>query len=316
MAEYTIELKDVVETHRIFDFAYPFYNEDKRPDFERAFIRHFYFREIGCETIDRFKHYLEDKFITVFPYYNELFKAAEIEYSILDNYKLEESYTIKREQTGKANAVSSTVGQLFDSQKAESSQDRVIDNEGKTVSVGKDTLNDVSNSVTNDNGISQTAGDVTKSNNSKLDKKYLETPQGLTDLTDANYITTLHQDLENATGTEISNTASNSHATSETESNRDSVTDSTNNVDVTGKETLKGSMLSESEQQSRSTNDNNTRTESKGEQTETYNHTKVGNIGIDTDSDMITKHIRLQKTLRSIEKMFFNECEDLFMLVY
>ena len=66
----------------------------------------------------------------------------------------------------------------------------------------------------------------------------------------------------------------------------------------------------------RTTADNNTRTRSEGYTTETIEHTKKGNIGVDTDADMIQKHIALQKILTQIEKMFFDECEDLFMLVW
>lgn len=48
----------------------------------------------------------------------------------------------------------------------------------------------------------------------------------------------------------------------------------------------------------------------------THTLTRKGNIGVQTGSDMVTKHIELQKTLKSIELQFFKECEDLFMLIY
>ena len=49
---------------------------------------------------------------------------------------------------------------------------------------------------------------------------------------------------------------------------------------------------------------------------ETFINHKVGNIGVQTQSDMLEKHLILQKKLKNIEKNFFNECEELFMMVY
>ena len=111
MANFSVELRTVIEAGvNIFGFPYDFYDETKRAEFEKNFIRHFYFREIGCETTERFRWYLEDKMRTVFPYYNELFKAAQIEYNILDNYNVKEEYEIRRKGLDKENNVSSSVG--------------------------------------------------------------------------------------------------------------------------------------------------------------------------------------------------------------
>ena len=94
MAKYTIELRTLIESgFPLFDFNYPFYNEEKRLEFQQHFIQHFYFYEIGCETAQRFKHYLIDKFNTVFPYYNELFRVEQIKYNELINYDVTEKYT-------------------------------------------------------------------------------------------------------------------------------------------------------------------------------------------------------------------------------
>lgn len=296
MAEYTIELKDIVENHNIFDFAYPFYDESKRHDFERSFIRHFYFREIGCETIDRFKHYLNDKMNVVFPYYNELFKSASIEYDVLDNYKLTETYERKIENNGKTSGISSTVGQTFDKQESEANQNKTVDNIGNVDTVGKDT--------TQSTGSKTTEGATTSTNQNV--KKFLDTPQGLTDLTDSKYLTNLTQDNSNGTQT--------TQGSEQTQNNGESNTLS--NTKTTGKETTVDKVETTSNQEMKTTNDNNTRTFSEGEQTESYTLTRRGNIGVDTDSDAIEKHNRLQKTLKNIERMFFEECEDLFMLVY
>lgn len=304
MARYTIELKDIVETHNIFDFAYPFYDERKRADFERSFIRHFYFREIGCETIDRFKHYLNDKMNVVFPYYNELFKSASIEYDVLDNYKLTETYERKVENTGKSSGISSTVGQVFDKAESETKQNKTVDTTGEVDTVGKDTTKETGNETTD------RTGEVSTTTTDQSVKKFLDTPQGLTDLSDSKYLTNLTQDNGNGTQTVSS------EELTQTDSQRNVDTNTTTNTETTGKETTADNVEAVSSQETKTTADNNTRAYTEGEQKESYTLTRRGNIGVDTDSDAIEKHNRLQKTLKNIEKMFFDECEDLFMLVF
>ena len=388
MASYTIELKDVVSHHNIFDFRYDFYDENARPKFEEDFIRHFYFREIGCPTIDRFKVYLEDKMKTVFPYYNELFKAAKIEYSVLDNYNITENFSRTVENDQKGAGFSSNVGQLFDthdvvtdeSNKTVSDETRFENGETKTTHNTDRTMGEKTNNTTNENGsqsnsisrsgeengttsknsetsvtnsgsengVKNITGDATSITN----KKFLDTPQGLLDLENAKYLTTLNRDnsidshhtqenndvttsgtstttneeggtskvtntgTENSEGEHETETTSNGTRDVEENVNGTQTTTTTNNSEGNTTSTNEGKTTSNYEGEQRTTNDQNTRTEMKGEQKESYQLTKRGNIGVDTDADMIQKHINLQRVLRSIEKMFFDECEDLFMMVY
>lgn len=333
MAHYTIELKDVIANgHNIFDFKYPFYDEKKRQEFEEKFIRHFYFREIGCPTVDRFKHYLHDKFDTVFPFYNELFKSALIEYSILNNYNLTEEFTTTRENQGKSSGISSTVGQAFGTQETEGQNNRTVDTTGKADTIGVDTENETGNSktVTSGNTTSETNGtsktDTEESGNGSKHtvQKYLDTPQGLTDLSDSNYITNLTDvnETDNNSKTGSSETVTNGDSEtnnsgeSETDTTRNATKNSTVNQTSEGSETTIDKTSGTVRDEQKTTQDNNSRTYMDSKQTETHKLTRVGNIGVDTDSDMIEKHIQLQKKLRSIELSFFDECEDLFMLVY
>lgn len=394
MAEYTIELRDVLKYgYKLFDFNYPFYDASKKAEFEEAFIRHFYFREIGTETIDRFKWYLEDKFMTVLPYYNELFKAAQIEYNILDNYKLEESYTIKRENTGKTSGVTSTVGQTFDNQSSETATSEHLagTSEGseqgtthsetdattsETGTTSGSTVQDVEE-ITDREGTNKTDTDgtvtsqasgsdtTTRTGNNKsvnIDEttvetieKRIDTPQGIKSTDDFDAYMSGRQDTETKTdgsitktdtisetdktekGTTVTDTTDTSvlltiDERTERGQTVDTETNETRTNNGTGKTTTSGTTSGENSAsvaqdttgntsttttgEQKTTHDNNTRTESVGTEIETHEILRKGNIGVDTDSDAIEKHLRLQKTLTSIQKMFFDECEDLFMLVY
>ena len=305
MANYTIELREIIEGgHNIFDFKYPFYNEEKRKAFEKNFIRHFYFREIGAETIDRFKLYLEDKMNNVFPYYNKLLETTMIEYEIIDNYKLTETYERTVDNEGKTSAISSSVGRLYGEQESNTNQTHNTESNGTT----KET-----DTTKNNETVKSTGSKETEDNGSATDQKinkFLDTPQGKIDLTDSNYLTELRQ--ENSTGTQQNKGKETSSNTQQT----DGTTTRTNEGNQTGKETGTNNTNLKATNEEHNTSDNNTRAYSNNKQTEKYVITRKGNIGVDTDSDVINKHLKLQKLLTTIERNFFDECEDLFMLVY
>ena len=93
MEKTTLTLGEIIENNvDIFDFDYPFYNEERRKQFEQHFIDHFYFDEIGQETVARFKQRLNIKFNLIMPYWNKIFLADELEQRILDNYSVIETY--------------------------------------------------------------------------------------------------------------------------------------------------------------------------------------------------------------------------------
>ena len=79
MANYTIELRKIHEspnTH-VFNFNYDFYidNQDIKNKFQEKFIDHYYFDEIGFETVGRFQHRLRTRLNEIMPYYKQLYKT-------------------------------------------------------------------------------------------------------------------------------------------------------------------------------------------------------------------------------------------------
>lgn len=324
MANYTIEFKDVVAHYPVFAFPYEFYDEKKRKDFERKFIQHFYFREICCPSVDQFLHYLRDKMETVFPYYNELMNTAAIEYSVLDNYNVTETFERKYENTGKTNGVSSTVGQVMDEQNTETNDQRDTESNANTNGErnldGSEKLTGKTERNTEGNNSSSKSFENSGNSNDEEKRRFLDTPQGKLDLTNMEYLTTLHQDSKNNNNSsEGSENGSGEHSETDVTDTNNTKTDvqkETQNQTVKSDESSTGKTETNFSGNQKSTSDNNTRMERHDEHVESYELKKKGNIGVDTDADMIQKHIRLQKTLTQIELMFFGECEDLFMLVW
>ena len=329
MAQYTIELRDVIrQGHKIFDFPYDFYDEGKKGEFEEKFIRHFYFREIGVPDVERFKHFLEDKMLTVFPYYNQLMKTNQVEYSILDNYNITETTTIERANEGKSASVSSTRGETSDTQLSENRDTRFTDTHGDTFLDEKKTQQVDEDVTTEKDGVSSSYGttDETKNKTKSEDKesirKFLDTPQGAVNLEDSSYLTNLNHDTEDNSVREDDNSnvnTTNSGVMNENTSNQTDRSVEENNESSqksTGSESTVGESFSNITGKQTGLTDNNTRAYTDSKQSETMEVKRKGNIGVDTDADMIQKHIKLQQILSKIEHMFFDECEDLFMLVY
>lgn len=338
MAKYTMELRDVIDIKGvIFNFNYEFYGTDEqRQKFEEKFLRHFYFHEIGFETIDRFLFALQDKFLTVFPYYNKLLETASIDYEILDNYKLTETITTTRETEGKISGVSSSVDQNFDNQETtteNSGSEKFSDTQDVTLEEYFDSRE--TTDVTHDGDTSKTITDKTEQSSlleatieatGDITEKFLDTPQGNIDIDDNGYITNLKNNYSdkydrnlttNDEETSVERTETFTDDTQDIKSvEKIDATDSTTTTETEGTKEHEDSSNVHYTGEQKSTHDNNTRTHSNDTYNEKVELVRKGNIGVDTDSDVIQKHIKLQKTLTSIEIMFFAECEDLFMQVF
>lgn len=99
MANYTIELRKILSSRDMFkSINYDFYEETYKPIFEEKFIKRFYFREIGVETIERFLINLETTLNEIMPYYKHLYQTTTYKYDPILNYDVTE--TITREIVG------------------------------------------------------------------------------------------------------------------------------------------------------------------------------------------------------------------------
>ena len=159
MSKYTLELRRIQQTYKIFDFDYDFYTNDEtiKYNFEDKFINEYYFNEIGFETVGRFKQRLRTKFNKIMPYYTQLYKtelrSKDIDFML--NKDLEEVY--ERVLEGSNTSMNDvTVDNSSTSNVLESN----IDNGNASLELEKGSLTNVGKSILNDN---------TKSSNSVND---------------------------------------------------------------------------------------------------------------------------------------------------
>lgn len=96
MAKYTLELRTIAESQNlsVFDFDYPFYDNDLKKVFEDKFIQYYYYDEIGFETIGRFKQRLRAKLNEIMPRYSQLYQTelASKDINFMLNKDLKETF--------------------------------------------------------------------------------------------------------------------------------------------------------------------------------------------------------------------------------
>lgn len=97
MAKYTITIGTLIKNN--FDFglnSYPIFDNNYRTTLNNKILNHFYNNEIGFETPELFKFYLNNKMNEIMPYYNTLYNNLKIyDDNLMSNVNLKE--TLSRE---------------------------------------------------------------------------------------------------------------------------------------------------------------------------------------------------------------------------
>ena len=126
MAKYSILLKDYIDIinndnnsgkttiadkiefarTKIFDFDYTLFDENYKPVLETKILKHFYLSEIGFETTQMWQFKLEVLLNEIMPEINELYKSSNLDFDILENYRITESGTRTNNSTQNANSTS------------------------------------------------------------------------------------------------------------------------------------------------------------------------------------------------------------------
>lgn len=121
MSHYTTELRYICEVYagldesegyhsvneiiqkarpKLFDFYYPIFDESYRSVLETKIIRHYYTREIGSETVGRFKLFLEAEMNEIMPFYNQLYRSELLTFNPLYDVDLTTDHKKDGEGTG------------------------------------------------------------------------------------------------------------------------------------------------------------------------------------------------------------------------
>lgn len=121
MSKYTITIRKLMDLH--FDFGlndYPLYKEiytdrngntvNRREEINNLLLSHYIDYEIGLETPELFKFYLNQAMNEIMPYYNEKLWSLDKDindFNIFDNVKMEETFTHEVNNSNSVNSTSS-----------------------------------------------------------------------------------------------------------------------------------------------------------------------------------------------------------------
>jgi hypothetical protein len=328
MANYTIELGRLVQSgFKIFDFDYPFYNPDKRADFEELFVDRFYNYEICCETPTRWQRYLKTTMNTVFPYYNMLLQTAEIEYEKTKNYNITETQNREVDNTNKVTSLNTLTNNTSGSEQSSST----ISNSGSSIDDStkinilksstehsdKDSIertekevDDITNTLESTKGLDNTEVHSTTPK-SMLSLEDLKSDIYASDATRQDNKETQKDTTKNqGTKTNTINETDNKTANDEVSANNSETLHSENSSTNAGLTTTGGTHS-----ELNTANGTNTQ-DATGNTIEKFTRTMSGSYGVITEADMLQKHIALQSKLTTIYQSFFDECHSLFIQIW
>lgn len=194
---HTLELGQIIKHGgEIFDFEYPFYDEAHRKEFERKFLLHFRYHEIGQESLQRFKYMLQDTLTLNYPkylhYYKVKLKADEIPWWDNKNTTIDETKKVDSRYSSDSNSDSKT---------------------------NSSTLGHSNSSSTDTN---------TSNDSSTNTNKFLDTPQGRIENLEE-YLTTANKNTENSSSSSTDKSTNSSDSNSATYDNTSSKSNSNNN---------------------------------------------------------------------------------------
>lgn len=198
--------------NKIFTSKAPFFDEEYRSILCQKILKHYYLREICCETVGIWTLWMNTRLEEIMPYYNQLYESAKIEFNPMHNVDLTSKHERNVEGTSKEDGT------------------RTDNTTGKrTLTGNRDT----------DNTSVGTRNTTNSSDETKRDL-YSDTPQGaITGLENENYLTNARKitDNVNGTGNEETNTTEKSGTDySETENTTgkiDGVTSNTGKTNTT-----------------------------------------------------------------------------------
>ena len=135
MANFTMEVREMMNQpliNGVFTFDYEFYSDNvqDKEKFEKLFISHFYFREIGFETPERFKIKLQAKLNLIMPYYRQLALTEWEKVRSIEQMMTSKNLTETTEHTQTIQGNSET--QSNQSSSSNATQNATSSNESKT----------------------------------------------------------------------------------------------------------------------------------------------------------------------------------------
>lgn len=246
------DVDNIIESswNKIFTSKAPFFDETYRSVLCSKILKHYYMREICCETVGIWTLWMNTRLEEIMPYYNQLYESAKIEFNPMHDVDLTRKHERNIEGTSKEDGTRT-----------------------QTTNEIREDTGDISRNLTGNRDTDTTSDGTRNTTNTSDETKrdlYSDTPQGaITGLENENYLTNARKitDNINATGNEQTNTTEKIGA----DYRENESTNSNNNATTNG--SLNGTTSN--------TGSSNT--------TEDYIETIVGKQGTESFSSLLNK---------------------------
>lgn len=311
-----IQQKIATAAPYIFNFSYPFWNNEYKHILEEKILLHYYTREICAETVGLWKLWLCEKLNMIMPYYNQLYQSTTLEFNPFYDVDFQREHTTENEGATTGESSSTTV---TDGTENDDTSRTVNDDVTKT---GTNTMQGTGTVTDNGTGTIQDSGSTVSDNNSYNDwHLFSDTPQGgitgvqnasiiqNSNLADYAYLTTAQNDIHSGSST-VTGQGSNTR----TRNTQDQTT--RNTTDTETRNTKDERDVQDDIERDRTTHEATTAegsTSGTMTNTEEFAEHVFGKRGGHTYSAMLLEY---RKTLLNIDAMIIEELQDLFFKLW
>lgn len=286
MSKYTTELRYLIENN--FDIGlktYPIFDENYRELLNQKIINHYYFREIGMETAELFKRYLNTTMCEIMPYYNQLYKSELLEFNPF--YNVDKTIVSDKNNNSVSDFIGNTTGK----------NQQNADTENTQTNNGKQQTTTAATSVGESVGNSRGSGKTTN----KSKRVSSDTPQGFLSINSIDN-ETYASAAEMANGETVNEfTVNDTKATSN--NSESGTTDQTNIAETKAKGNTTSNATTETDTANKTTSND----------FENYVSHVIGKSEGETYSEMLLK---FRDTFLNIDMMVIDELKTCFMMIY
>lgn len=286
MSKYTTELRYLIENN--FDIGlktYPIFDENYRELLNQKIINHYYFREIGMETAELFKRYLNTTMCEIMPYYNQLYKSELLEFNPF--YNVDKTIVSDKNNNSVSDFIGNTTGK----------NQQNADTENTQTNNGKQQTTTAATSVGESVGNSKGSGKTTN----KSKRVSSDTPQGFLSINSIDN-ETYASAAEMANGETVNEfTVNDTKATSN--NSESGTTDQTNVAETKAKGNTTSNATTETDTANKTTSND----------FENYVSHVIGKSEGESYSEMLLK---FRDTFLNIDMMIIDELKTCFMMIY
>lgn len=297
---------------KIFNKKAVFFDEDYREILCSKILKHYYLREIGCETVGIWKLWMNCKLEEIMPYYNKLYESALLEFNPFNDVDFTKNHEgvssgnkSGRGVTDKTGRVTTDVTTDAVSEQAENSttsNNGTITDDGSYSDDGTVTS---SGTETSDGTYSETGSDM---------DRYSDTPQGTinnVDLDGNSYLTNVRMIGKSKSGSTHDGTTSSGNETRNSTGSNDNIR--TVDEDQSASSESNSSSSTASNGVTDTVDNQVVNTVENVENSDSYTERVFGKMSVTPYSDLLQK---FRETFLNIDLMVIDEFDELFLRLW